>query len=114
MPYPSLQRDLRDWRAVCKVRPKKYQVSVASSNEVYEGAFQEEQRIQFQVSYEDNVETSLRAVSGQFIEFDDEPQPSTTILDEDADNDLILSGDEQNEDDAEYFSDEGEDDVIYY
>ena len=60
MPYASLRRDLRDWRVVCKVRPKKYQVSVAIPNDVDDSAFQEERRIQFQVSYEDNVETSLR------------------------------------------------------
>ena len=64
MPYPSLRRNLRDWRAMCKVRPKIYQVSVAISNDVDVSTFQEEQRIQCQVSYEDNVETSLRDPSG--------------------------------------------------
>ena len=93
--------------------PKKYQVSVAIPNDVDDSAFQEEQRIQFQVSYEHNVETSLRDPSGHFIECDDEPEPSTTILEEDADVDLILSGDEQN-DDVEYFFDEGEQDINYY
>ncbi|CAO2817521.1 unnamed protein product [Amaranthus hypochondriacus] len=114
MPYPSVHRDLRDWRAVWKVRPKKFQDSVVTFNEVDEGTFQEKQHIQFQVSYEDNVQTLLRAAFGQFIECDDKPKPSTTILEENADDDLILSGDEQNTDDAEYFSDEGEDDVNYY
>ena len=98
---------------MCKVRPKIYQVSVAISNDVDVSTFQEEQRIQCQVSYEDNVETSLRDPSGQFIECDDEPEPSTTILEEDADVDLIFSGEEQN-DDAEYFSDESEEDINYY
>ncbi|CAO2822669.1 unnamed protein product [Amaranthus hypochondriacus] len=114
MAYPSLRRDLRDWRAVCKVKPKKYQVSVATTNEVDDSAFQEEQRIHFQVSYEDNVDTSLRNPSGQFIECENEPESPTPILDEDADVDLILSGDEQNDDEAEYFSDEGDLDVNYY
>ncbi|CAO2827501.1 unnamed protein product [Amaranthus hypochondriacus] len=114
MAYPILRRDLRDWRAVCKVKPNKYQVRVATTNEVDDSAFQEEQRLHFQVLYEQNVDTSLRNPSGQFIECEDELESPTPILDEDADVDLILSGDEQNDDEAEYFSDEGDLDVNYY
>ena len=64
MSYPSLRRDLRDWRAMCKVKPKKYQVSVAQPNDIDDSAYQKEQHIQFQVSYEDNIESSLCDPSG--------------------------------------------------
>ena len=72
--------------------------------------FQESQHIKFQVSYEDNFESSFSYPSGVFIECDDEPEPSTTMPEENPDVYLILSGDEQN-DDAEYFSDSGQEEV---
>ena len=88
----------------------KYQVSVAQANDINDSAFQEEQHIQFQVSYEDNIESSLNDPFGQFIECDDEPEPSTQIPEEDADVDIVLSSDEQNNN-AEYFSDWDQEDV---
>ena len=45
MSYPSLRWDLQDWRAVCKVKPMKYQVSVAQANDIDDSAFKEEQSI---------------------------------------------------------------------
>ena len=95
---------------MCKVKPKKYQVSVAQPNDIDDSAYQKEQHIQFQVSYEDNIESSLNDPFGQFIEFDDEPEPSTQIPEEDADVDIVLSSDEQNNN-AEYFSDWDQEDV---
>ncbi|CAO2825429.1 unnamed protein product [Amaranthus hypochondriacus] len=106
IPYPSLRQDLRDWRAVYKVKPKKYQVRVAQNNDIDEIAFQEEEHINFHVSREVIIESSLLDPSGKFIKCDDELKPSTTILEEEPDIDSILSDDEQI-DDVEYFSDSG-------
>ena len=96
-----------------KVWPKKYQVSVVQANNIDDSVFQEEQHVQFQVSYEDNIESSLCDPSGQLLECDNEPEPSATILKEDDDVALILFGDEENED-VEYICDECEEDINYY
>ncbi|CAO2827714.1 unnamed protein product [Amaranthus hypochondriacus] len=112
MSYPSLRQDLQDWRTVCKVKPKKYQVSIAPGNDIDDSAFQDEEHTQFHLSVDDVNMTpeSLCDSSGQFVECDIaeiEQDPTTNQEEEPLDVDLVLSGDEEN-DDIDYYSDSDE------
>ena len=109
--YPSTRQNLRDWRAVCKVKSKKYQISGSLMNDNEDSAFQEES-ISTYVSLE-NVSLSsesLRDPSQEFIEY----EPDADIIDvnenEADDEDVILSNDEQSEDDEDNETDSGDED----
>ena len=109
MLYPSLGQDLRNWRTVYKVKPKKYQVSIAPGNDIDDRAFQDEEHTQFHFSVDD-VNLTLESLcdpSGQWIECyinEIKLDPTTKKDEEPLDVDLVLSCDEEN-DDIDYYRD---------
>ncbi|CAO2826034.1 unnamed protein product [Amaranthus hypochondriacus] len=111
MSYPSTRQNLRDWRAVCKVKSKKYQVSGSLGNDNEDSAFQEES-ISTYVSLE-HVSLScesLRDPSQEFIEYESDADITIVNEDEVDDEDIILSNGEQSEDDEDNETDLGDED----
>ena len=102
LPYPSTRQNLKDWIAVCKVKQNKFDKEV--EQEFKDAAFQEENRDRIEIE-EDVSHTPLLDPSGEIVQ-----QVHDNDEDTEEDVDLVLSEDEQSEDeDVEndvYFSDE--------
>ncbi|XP_057540776.1 uncharacterized protein LOC130818631 [Amaranthus tricolor] len=102
LPYPSTRQNLKDWRAVYKVKQNKFDKEVEQESK--NAAFQEENRDRIEIE-EDVSQTPLLDPSGEFVQ-----QVHDNDEDTEEDVDLVLSEDEQSEDEDvendDYFSDE--------